>query len=127
DTRRAIIQIFTTAVPFLAVLAAMWMAVEHAYWLTVLLAIPASGLLVRFFIIQHDCGHGSFLPSTRANDSLGRLISVLTMTPYGLWRRVHAKHHATSGNLDRRGYGDIDTLTLAEYGTRSALGRLRYR
>ncbi|MFN3743816.1 MAG: fatty acid desaturase [Hyphomicrobiaceae bacterium] len=127
DTRRAIVQILTTAVPFLALLAAMWATVDDAYWLTVLLALPASGLLVRFFIIQHDCGHGSFLPSAHANDTLGRLISVLTLTPYGLWRRVHAKHHATSGNLDRRGYGDIDTLTLAEYGGCSTWGRLRYR
>lgn len=127
DTRRAAIQILTTTVPFLALLAAMWVTVDRAYWLTVLLAVPASGLLVRFFIIQHDCGHGSFLPSARANDFLGRLISVLTMTPYGLWRRVHAKHHATSGNLDRRGYGDIETLTLAEYRACSPWARLRYR
>jgi omega-6 fatty acid desaturase (delta-12 desaturase) len=127
DRRRAIIQILTTTLPFLALLVAMWATVEQAYWLTVLLAIPASGLLVRFFIIQHDCGHGSFLPSARANNTLGRLISVLTMTPYGLWRRVHAKHHATSGNLDRRGYGDIETLTLAEYRNCSPWGRLRYR
>jgi omega-6 fatty acid desaturase (delta-12 desaturase) len=127
DTRRAIIQIVTTTIPFLALLVAMWATVDRAYWLTILLAIPASGLLVRFFIIQHDCGHGSFLPSARVNDMLGRLISVLTMTPYGLWRRVHAKHHATSGNLDRRGYGDIETLTLAEYHALSPLGRLRYR
>lgn len=127
DTRRAVIQIFTTTIPFVALLVAMWASVDQAYWLTVLLAIPASGLLVRFFIIQHDCGHGSFLPSARANDTLGRLISVLTMTPYGLWRRVHAKHHATSGNLDRRGYGDIETLTLAEYRALSPLRRLRYR
>ncbi len=127
DTRRAIIQIITTTIPFLALLTAMWMTVDHAYWLTILLAIPASGLLVRFFIIQHDCGHGSFLPSARANDTLGRLISVMTMTPYGLWRRVHAKHHATSGNLDRRGYGDIETLTLTEYRACSPWARLRYR
>ena len=127
DTRRALIQIATTALPFLALLAAMWAAVDHAYWLTLLLAIPASGLLVRFFIIQHDCGHGSFLPSQRANDLLGRAISILTLTPYGMWRRIHAKHHATSGNLDRRGYGDINTLTLEEYRASSPWSRLCYR
>jgi omega-6 fatty acid desaturase (delta-12 desaturase) len=127
DTRRAVIQMVTTTVPFVLLLAAMLATVEKAYWLTLLLAIPASGLLVRFFIIQHDCGHGSFLPSRTANDFIGRAISVLTMTPYGLWRRVHAKHHATSGNLDRRGYGDINTLTLEEYRALSPLMRLRYR
>lgn len=127
DTRRAIIQIVTTTVPFVLLLAAMLATVEKAYWITLLLAIPASGLLVRFFIIQHDCGHGSFLPSRTANDFVGRTISVLTMTPYGLWRRVHAKHHATSGNLDRRGYGDINTLTLEEYRAASPFARLRYR
>lgn len=127
DTRSAVIQIVTTTVPFIALLAAMLATVENAYWATLLLAIPASGLLVRFFIIQHDCGHGSFLPSRAANDFVGRAISVLTMTPYGLWRRVHAKHHATSGNLDRRGYGDINTLTLAEYRELSPMARLRYR
>lgn len=127
DLSRALIQLLTTTVPFLALLAAMWATVDHAYWLTILLAVPASGLLVRFFIIQHDCGHGSFLPSARANDMLGRMISLLTMTPYGLWRRVHARHHATSGNLDRRGYGDIETLTLAEYRACSPWQRLRYR
>ena len=127
DTRRALIQIATTTVPFVALLAAMLATVESRYWLTLLLAVPASGLLVRFFIIQHDCGHGSFLPSSTANNLIGRAISVLTMTPYGLWRRVHAKHHATSGNLDRRGYGDINTLTLEEYRACSPWRRLGYR
>ena len=127
DLRSALIQIATTTIPFVLLLAAMLATVEKAYWVTLLLAIPASGLLVRFFIIQHDCGHGSFLPSRTANDFVGRVISVLTMTPYGLWRRVHAKHHATSGNLDRRGYGDINTLTLEEYRKLSPRGRLSYR
>jgi omega-6 fatty acid desaturase (delta-12 desaturase) len=127
DTRRALIQIVTTTIPLLALLMAMWATVDHAYWLTLLLAIPASGLLVRAFIIQHDCGHGSFLPSQTANDMLGRAISILTLTPYGMWRRIHAKHHATSGNLDRRGYGDIETLTLEEYRASSPWERLRYR
>lgn len=127
DTRRALIQIVTTTIPLLALLAAMWATVDHAYWLTLLLAIPASGLLVRAFIIQHDCGHGSFLPWQTANDILGRAISIVTLTPYGMWRRIHAKHHATSGNLDRRGYGDIETLTLEEYRASSAWERLRYR
>lgn len=127
DTRRATIQILTTTVPFLAVAALMVVTVEHAYWMTLLLSVVAGGLLVRFFIIQHDCGHGSFFSSRRANDLTGRIMSVLTLAPYGLWRRVHAKHHAGSGNLERRGFGDIKTLTVAEYLALSPMERLQYR
>lgn len=126
-TRLAILQIATTVIPLTLIVAAMFATVRTNYWLTLLLAIPAGGLLVRAFIIQHDCGHGSFFGSRKANDSLGRLMSVLTMAPYGLWRREHALHHATSGNLDRRGAGDIDTLTVSEYQALSILGKLRYR
>jgi omega-6 fatty acid desaturase (delta-12 desaturase) len=93
-----------------------------------LLALPAAGFLVRLFMIQHDCGHGSFFGRRRANDWLGRLLGVLTLTPYGYWRRTHAIHHATSGHLGRRGTGDVDTLTVREYqslpGWRRALYRL---
>jgi len=78
-------------------------------------------------MIQHDCGHGSFFRHRRANDWAGRIIGVLTLTPYGFWRRTHAMHHASSGNLDRRGFGDVDTLTVDEYRARSIWGRLRYR
>ena len=127
DTRRATIQILTTTVPFLAVAALMVVTVEHAYWMTLLLSVVAGGLLVRFFIIQHDCGHGSFFSSRRANDFTGRIMSVLTLAPYGLWRRVHAKHHAGSGNLERRGFGDIKTLTVAEYLALSPMERFQYR
>jgi acyl-lipid omega-6 desaturase (Delta-12 desaturase) len=106
----------------------MWIAVHHGWYaLYVVLVPPAAGLLVRMFLIQHDCGHGSFLPNKDANDWLGRAIGVLTFTPYDHWRRSHAIHHATAGNLERRGIGDIDTLTVAEYSSRSKLGRLRYR
>ena len=115
STGRAIFQIATTAIPFLALVVAMIWLAEPAPWLTLLLGIPLGGLVVRFFIIQHDCGHGSFFASRRANDIVGRLVSVLTLTPYSLWRRVHAMHHAGSGNLDRRGAGDIETLTVREY------------
>ena len=87
----------------------------------------AAVLLVRLFMIQHDCGHGSFLPSKAANEWVGRAIGVVTMTPYDHWRRCHAIHHATSGNLDRRGIGDIKTLTVREYFARNWRGRLRYR
>jgi omega-6 fatty acid desaturase (delta-12 desaturase) len=91
-----------------------------------LLAVPASGFLVRLFMIQHDCGHGAFFRSRLANDWVGRVIGVLTLTPYDCWRRAHAIHHATSGNLDRRGLGDIDTLAVREYQSLSGWDRLRY-
>jgi omega-6 fatty acid desaturase (delta-12 desaturase) len=120
-------QLANTLIPLAIIVAAMFMTVRTNYLLTLLLAIPAGGLLVRVFIIQHDCGHQSFFNSRTANDFTGRLMSVLTMAPYGLWRREHAQHHATSGNLDRRGAGDIDTKTVAEYQALSKLGKLRYR
>jgi omega-6 fatty acid desaturase (delta-12 desaturase) len=124
---KALLQICTTALPFLAVVIVMMVLANWAYWATLLLAIPAGGLLVRFFIIQHDCGHGSFLPWRAANDMLGRAMSLLTVTPYGLWRREHAIHHAGSGNLERRGVGDIETWTVDEYLSSSRMERLRYR
>ncbi len=96
-------------------------------WLYALVLLPGAGFLVRLFMIQHDCGHGSFFASRRANDWLGRLIGVLTLTPYYYWQRSHAMHHASSGNLDRRGIGDVQTLTVAEYLARSHWGRMRYR
>lgn len=125
--RLALLQLFTTLVPLIAIVGAMFATVEHAYWATLLLALPAAGLLVRAFIIQHDCGHGSFFASRTLNDFVGRAMSVLTLTPYGLWRREHALHHATSGNLDRRGAGDINTMTVTEYLSLSKISRFHYR
>ena len=125
--RLALLQLATTLIPLALVIAAMFMTVRTHYWITLLLAIPAGGLLVRVFIIQHDCGHGSFFASRTANDWVGRAMSVLTMAPYSLWKREHALHHATSGNLDKRGVGDIDTMTVDEYRALSSLGKLRYR
>jgi acyl-lipid omega-6 desaturase (Delta-12 desaturase) len=125
--RQAITQIITTIVPLVLIVAVMFATVRTAYWLTLLLAFPAAGLVVRAFIIQHDCGHGSFFGSRALNDFVGRCMSVLTAAPYGLWRREHAQHHASSGNLDRRGAGDIDTITVAEYRKLSRLGKFRYR
>lgn len=121
-------QIVNTGVPFFTVMALMYFTSYKGYWpLTLLLAVPASGLLMRVFIIQHDCGHGSFFKSARANDLLGAMIGVLTLTPYTYWKQTHAIHHSTSGNLDRRGYGDIETLTVREYAALSSWGRRRYR
>ena len=95
--------------------------------LTLALAPVGTGLLTRLFIIQHDCGHGSFFRSKTACDLVGGAIGVLTLTPYEYWKREHAIHHATSGLLDKRGHGDIDTLTVEEYRNLSAFARLRYR
>jgi omega-6 fatty acid desaturase (delta-12 desaturase) len=97
------------------------------WWVALLLTVPAGLFLVRLFMIQHDCGHGSFFSAKAANDWVGRAISVLTLTPYDYWRQTHAMHHATSGNLDRRGVGDIMTLTIEEYHALSPLKRLGYR
>jgi omega-6 fatty acid desaturase (delta-12 desaturase) len=94
---------------------------------TLLLALPTAGLLVRTFIFMHDCAHGSFFPSRRANDIVGFITGVLTLTPFAQWRRDHALHHASAGDLDRRGHGDVPTLTVREYLARSRWGRLRYR
>lgn len=120
-------EIAITIVPFITLWLAVWLALDNGYWFGLLLAIPAAGFLVRLFMIQHDCGHGSFFRNRLANDWTGRIVGVLTLTPYGVWRRTHALHHAGSGNLQRRGYGDIHTLTVAEYRAHSRWGRLGYR
>jgi acyl-lipid omega-6 desaturase (Delta-12 desaturase) len=124
---RSVIEILITIVPLIVLWVLMWVALDFGYGLYLLLAIPAAGFLVRLFMIQHDCGHGAFFRHRLANDWVGRVIGVLTFTPYDLWRRTHAVHHATSGNLDRRGIGDIDTLTVDEYLSLPRWGRLRYR
>jgi fatty acid desaturase len=115
DPRRSVLELLATAVPFAALWLLAWACLGLGYWLSLLLAVPAAGFLVRLFMIQHDCGHGSFFRRRRANDWLGRALGVLTLTPYDHWRRTHAVHHATSGNLDRRGTGDVATLTVREY------------
>jgi omega-6 fatty acid desaturase (delta-12 desaturase) len=125
--RRSVTQLLITTGGFVAFWLAMWLSLDHGYWITLLLAVPAAGFLVRLFVIQHDCGHGSYFRSRRANDMLGRVIGVLTLTPYDYWKRTHATHHATSGNLDSRGIGDVDTLTVAEYRALGRWQRLGYR
>ncbi|MDH5558899.1 MAG: fatty acid desaturase, partial [Alphaproteobacteria bacterium] len=89
DHRRSLTQLITTAIPFLLLSVAMWYALEQGYWIALILTVPTAGLLLRFFIIQHDCGHGSFFRSRFANDMLGRAVSLLTLTPYTNWRRAH--------------------------------------
>ena len=117
-----------TVLPLIVLWTAAWFTFHlgHA-WASLLIAIPAAGFLVRLFMIQHDCGHGTFFAGRSANDWVGRVIGVLTLTPYDCWRRSHAIHHATTGNLDRRGTGDLDTLTVREYRALSRWGRLKYR
>lgn len=127
DTRRSIIQLLNTALPFIAVTAALIYGVHREFWAAFLLVIPAAALLVRLFMIQHDCGHGSFFRARWANNLVGRTLGVVTLTPYAFWRRRHAVHHATSGNLDRRGTGDITTLTVREYLALPRWRRLIYR
>lgn len=127
DTRKSLIQLSLSTGPFLAFWALAYWALDVSYWLTLFFALAATGWLMRLFMIQHDCGHGSFFKSRRARDTLGFIIGVLTLTPYEYWRRTHAHHHAHSGHLDLRGVGDIDTLTLQEYFSRSFWGRLAYR
>jgi omega-6 fatty acid desaturase (delta-12 desaturase) len=128
NATRSVIELAISFLPLAVLWFAMWAAVHFVgFWLALLIAVPAAGFLVRLFMIQHDCGHGAFFPHKQVNDWTGRVIGVLTMTPYDAWRRAHSMHHATSGNLDRRGMGDIDTLTVREYLGRSRLGRLRYR
>ena len=120
-------QVINTLVPFFLLWILMVLSLEVSYWLTLLLAIPTAGFFARTFIIFHDCGHGSFFKSKRANDTLGFITGILTLTPYYRWRHDHAVHHASVGDLDRRGVGDIMTLTVKEYQQKSGWDRLVYR
>lgn len=115
DTRQGIWQIITSFGPYLLLWYLMYLSLSVSYGLTLLLAVPAAGFLVRVFIIFHDCGHGSFFNSQKANAVVGILAGLLTFTPYYQWRHHHAIHHATAGDLDRRGVGDVLTLTIKEY------------
>jgi omega-6 fatty acid desaturase (delta-12 desaturase) len=127
DSMRSVAEIAVTVIPFIALWAFMGVAVGSGYWVALLLVLPAAGLLVRMFMIQHDCGHGAFFRHRLANDWTGRVLGVLTLTPYDFWQRTHAEHHAGSGNLDRRGMGDVHTLTVEEYWALGGWSRLRYR
>src|SRR5688572_2784053 len=127
STARATLQLCTTILPLATLITLMYMMLDVSYWITLALAVPAAGFLVRTFIIMHDCGHGSFVPSRRANEVIGFITGAITLTPFAQWRRDHALHHASSGDLDRRGHGDVLTLTVEEYLARSRWGRLKYR
>jgi omega-6 fatty acid desaturase (delta-12 desaturase) len=127
DFSRSVRQLALSALLFAGSWTLMYLSLSVSYWLTLLLAVPTAFFLIRLFIIQHDCGHGSFFASSRAADIVGSILGVFTLTPYHYWRKTHALHHATSGNLEHRGFGDIDTLTVDEYMALSRWGRFKYR
>jgi acyl-lipid omega-6 desaturase (Delta-12 desaturase) len=124
---KSLFQLGTTSALFVLGWYLMIQSLHVGWWLTWLLAVPVAGLLTRLFIIQHDCGHGAFFRSARANNAVGFVLGVVTLTPYRYWRRTHAIHHATSGDLDHREFGDVRTFTVEEYLALSRWGRLRYR
>lgn len=127
DNRTAWWQLLITALPLVGLYVAMYFLMDISYWLVLLLAVPAGLLYIRIFIIQHDCGHYSFFSSRRLNDWVGSIIGVFSAMPYAYWQRTHAIHHGAAGNLDGRGYGDIDTLTVNEYLALSPWRKLMYR
>ena len=124
---RSVFELAVTAGPLLLLWFVAWQALRHGMWWGVLFTVPAAVFLVRLFMIQHDCGHGAFFRSQLLNDWLGRILGVVTLTPYDYWRGQHAVHHATSGDLDRRGTGDIETMTVEEYLAAPWPKRLSYR
>ena len=127
--RKATWQLINTLIPYFGLLVLMYLTMKWRlpYAVTLLLAIPASALLVRIFIFFHDCTHGSFVANQAARDMIGRILGLLVFTPYADWRHAHGVHHSTSGNLDRRGVGDVWTMTAEEYSASSPLRRLGYR
>jgi acyl-lipid omega-6 desaturase (Delta-12 desaturase) len=124
---RSLVDLATSVVPYLALSVAMYLSLGVSYLLTLAIAIPASGFLVRTFILFHDCSHGSFMRSRKANLWLGTALGLLVYSPFLRWRHDHAIHHATSGDLDRRGGGDVRTLTVSEYRALSPHSQLAYR
>ena len=127
DLRLSVLDLMTSVVPYLALLVAMYFALEVSTLLCLALALPAAGFLLRTYIVFHDCAHGSFLPSKRANRVVGVFTGLLVYSPFEAWRHDHAVHHATAGDLDRRGVGDLPTLTVAEYEAMTPVRRLGYR
>jgi len=124
---RSLLDIATSIVPYLALWVLMYLSLDISYLLVLALAVPTAGFLVRVFVMFHDCSHGSLLPSKRANVWLGAVLGLLVFAPFLSWKHDHAVHHATSGDLGRRGTGDVRTLTVDEYGALSRRGRIGYR
>jgi omega-6 fatty acid desaturase (delta-12 desaturase) len=127
DGRRATLQLLTSVAPYFALLASMWLLADISPWLALVLAVPAAGFFVRVYILFHDATHGSLFKSRRLNDAVGAVVGAITLTPFQAWRSSHARHHATSGDLDRRGRGDVWTLTVAEYAASPLWRRIVYR
>jgi omega-6 fatty acid desaturase (delta-12 desaturase) len=125
--RHSIIDVATSVIPYLALTVAMYLSLQVSVWIALALAIPAAGFLLRTFVVFHDCAHGSFMPTKRGNLWLGRLTALLVFQPFSNWRHNHAVHHGTSGDLDRRGTGDVPTLTVEEYMALAWKARLGYR
>jgi omega-6 fatty acid desaturase (delta-12 desaturase) len=123
---RSTVDILTSVVPYLALSFAMYVLLDVSYALTLVVAVPTAGFLLRTYILFHDCTHGSFLPSKRANAWLGSALGLLVYSPFASWRHSHAVHHASAGDLDRRGVGDVTTLTVGEYNDMSRKGRIGY-
>lgn len=126
-TWKAIWQLTNTFIPFFITWYLMYLSLGYSYWLTLLLAIPEAGFLVRIFIIQHDCGHGSFFNSKKTNNLTGLFCSFFTWTPYYYWMKGHGIHHATAGNLEGRGIGDVYTATVKEYMQKTTWEKIKYR
>jgi omega-6 fatty acid desaturase (delta-12 desaturase) len=120
-------QVLNSLIPFLLITVSMYFSLKISYWIVLVLSILNAGFIARIFIIQHDCGHNSFYKSKRANNIIGSIFGVITLTPYYLWRRNHAIHHASSGNLDSRGIGDVYTMTVDEYKKQSSWNKFKYR
>ena len=123
----SLFSLLTSVVPFLGLWFLMYLALDVSYWLTLALALPTAGFLLRTYILFHDSAHGSLLPSRRANDWVGSVLALISFTPFARWRYEHVAHHSTAGDLDRRGLGDVPTLTVAEYEAMSWRGRFWYR
>jgi acyl-lipid omega-6 desaturase (Delta-12 desaturase) len=123
---RSLLDVATSIVPYLTLSVVMYLLLDVSYWLVLAVAVPAAGFLLRTFIVFHDCTHGSFLPSRKWNNRLGVLAGLLVMHPFHNWRHHHVAHHGSAGDLDRRGTGDVPTLTVEEYRSRSWSGRLGY-
>ncbi|MBV9006565.1 MAG: fatty acid desaturase, partial [Solirubrobacterales bacterium] len=124
---RSLLDVGTSLVPYLGLMVGMYLLLGVSDWLVVAVSVPAAGFLVRTYIVFHDCAHGSFLPWRKANEWLGVMCGLLVFTPFQRWRHQHAVHHASSGDLDRRGVGDLLTLTVAEYEALRRHRRLGYR
>jgi len=123
---RSLWELAVTIVPLVALWLLAWASLSISVWLALALTVPTAFFLVRLFMIQHDCGHGTFFRKRASNDWLGRILGVVTMTPYDVWQRSHAVHHATTGNLDHRGTGDIRTLTVQEFEASTPLEKFWY-